>query len=740
MNHYRADVVGSMLRPEGLLLARAEHKAGRLTHADFKRVEDRAVDDCVAIQERAGVHVLTDGEMRRGVFADQLAQATDGFEVVRDNSVDWFTLDGRIEKSPVTMGVVSRLKRKRHLSSEEYSYLRAATDRPIKMTIPSPTMYAYYWVPGASDAAYSSTAAYMADVTDILRDEVVELVRLGATYIQFDAPEFGMLLDPHQQRWFAAKGFAVDRMVRDGVEMINAIVAGHPGIVFGLHICRGNNATRYMAKGSYAAIAQEAFEHSHVHRLLLEYDDERSGDFEPLKNVPDDKLIVLGLLTTKWPRLETAQDVKARIEEASRYVDLERLALSTQCGFASVAKGNAISADVQEQKLPSGRGSGRVRLALVTAGTRRTPLTISTPGLCERRHSGGEKPDASDVWSFRLARSCRASVCERLVPARKVAQDSVARHASVVQHDSLPLAVAGVGAQQIERPTVAPPGREEIYRRAWEIPSLIKGGAIAPRWMADGNSFWYAEGAPDNTVIYKFDPVTRMKTPLFDTARLRQALTPVVGHELPYRGLPFETFTFLDQERSVKFAVDGDEYVMPLATYAITRLTAALATGASALGPRIVRYGTPSVTAAPARTSGHGRPDTLEMLSPDGRWLLGEKDFNLYVRSTYDGREVPLTTDGVQYVEWRIGSLDNNRSSTAKWSRDSSRIGVLKRDDREVWKIPVLNQLKQNDEVFFFPRAKAGGRFPLTELYVIDVQIGREGQGAAARMIPIGIW
>jgi 5-methyltetrahydropteroyltriglutamate--homocysteine methyltransferase len=206
-------------------------------------------------------------------------------------------------------------------------------------------------VPGVSNAAYASTAGYMADVTDILRDEVVELVRLGATYIQIDAPEFGMLLDPHQRRWFAAKGFDVDRMLRDGVEMINAIVARQPGVVFGLHLCRGNDASRYMAKGGYAAMAQDVFEHSHVERLLLEYDDERSGDFEPLTKVPDGTIIVLGLLTTKWPRQETAADVRSRIEDASRFVGLERLALSTQCGFASVAKGNAISAEVQEQKL-----------------------------------------------------------------------------------------------------------------------------------------------------------------------------------------------------------------------------------------------------------------------------------------------------------------------------------------------------------------------------------------------------
>jgi 5-methyltetrahydropteroyltriglutamate--homocysteine methyltransferase len=140
-------------------------------------------------------------------------------------------------------------------------------------------------------------------------------------------------------------------MLRDGAEMIDTIIAGHPGITFGLHVCRGNDASRFMARGSYAAMAREVFERTRAQRLLLEYDDERSGDFEPLRHVPDDKVVVLGLVTTKWPRQETAQDLRTRIEDASRYVGLERLALSTQCGFASVAKGNAISADVQEQKL-----------------------------------------------------------------------------------------------------------------------------------------------------------------------------------------------------------------------------------------------------------------------------------------------------------------------------------------------------------------------------------------------------
>lgn len=352
---HRAEVIGSMLRPPTLLRARDEQRAGRASEAQLRFMEDRAVDECVAIQERAGVSVITDGEMRRNVFSSQLAQAVEGFDTVSGNTVDWFTMDGQRESSPVTVGLVSRMRRRRQLSAEEFTYLRARTTTPTKITLPSPTMYAYYWVPGVSEAAYSSTSAYMADVCDILRDEIAELVRLGCTYIQFDAPEFGMLLDPHQQEWFRRKGFDPDRMVHDGVEMMNALMAEpaavRAGVTFGLHVCRGNDANRFMAKGSYAAIAEEVLQRTHARVILLEYDDERSGDFSPLAKTGDDKVIVLGLVTTKRPREETPDELHARIREASRYVPLERLALSTQCGFASVAKGNNIPFDVQERKL-----------------------------------------------------------------------------------------------------------------------------------------------------------------------------------------------------------------------------------------------------------------------------------------------------------------------------------------------------------------------------------------------------
>lgn len=347
----RAEVVGSMLRTKELLEAREKHKNKELTDAEFKKIEDQAVDQCLAIQEQAGVDIITDGEVRRDVFASQLAQSSEGFGVVTDNWVDWFDKDGKVQKDPVTVALIGKIKRKRHLCSEEFCFVRGKTKIPVKITLPSPTMLSYYWLPGTSDKAYSSQDEFMKDVVKILADEVRELVRLGVTYIQFDAPEFGMVIDEHQRKWFASKGFDPDKLIAEGIEMMNTIIDQHPEITFGLHICRGNDKSRYMAKGDYSKVAKMIFPKTHAQRLLLEFDDERSGDFECLKLVPEDKVVVLGLVTTKTNREETAEELKARIEEASKFIPKERLALSTQCGFASVAKGNSIDFPTQTKKL-----------------------------------------------------------------------------------------------------------------------------------------------------------------------------------------------------------------------------------------------------------------------------------------------------------------------------------------------------------------------------------------------------
>ncbi len=347
----RADVVGSMLRPTFLLKAQDLWKEGKITDAALTLVEDKAVRDTVEIQEKTGIDIVTDGEMRRPVFCHNFVKAVDGFEWnVSGNSVIWFDMQGNKIVDPVTVGVVRKIRKKHDISIDEFSFLRGITKKPKKITIPSPTMMSYYFVPGISDKIYKSPMEYLFNVTQILKESVGELERIGVTYLQVDAPEFGMLLDPIQQEWFRGKGFNPDTLISQGVEMINNILENFSGTT-GLHICRGNDKNRFMAKGGYEKIAKEVFKKSKVDRLLLEYDSDRAGSFSPLRYVSEDKMVVLGLVSTKTPLLEKSQDIVKRINEASKFIPKERLALSTQCGFASVAKGNNITFADQENKL-----------------------------------------------------------------------------------------------------------------------------------------------------------------------------------------------------------------------------------------------------------------------------------------------------------------------------------------------------------------------------------------------------
>lgn len=340
-----------MLRPQFLLDAQEQVKQGIISQAELTLAEDRAVKEAVTIQERVGMDVVTDGEMRRPVFCHNFVKAVDGFQWnIPGNTVIWFDMQGNKIVDQVTVGVVERIKKRRDISVDEFSYLRGITDKPKKITIPSPTMMSYYFVPGISDKVYPSPNEYLNDVTHILKDGVSELERIGATYIQVDAPDFGMLLDPIQQAWFAKKGFNPNTLISEGIEMINDVLADFSGTK-ALHICRGNDKNRFMARGGYDPIAKTVFKKAKVDRLLLEYDSDRAGDFPPLRFVPDDKIVVLGLISTKTPILERPQDILRKIEEATEYVPKERLAISTQCGFASVAKGNNLTFEDQENKL-----------------------------------------------------------------------------------------------------------------------------------------------------------------------------------------------------------------------------------------------------------------------------------------------------------------------------------------------------------------------------------------------------
>ena len=346
---YLSDVVGSLLRPAYLKDARKRRESGELTDAEFKRIEDRAVDEAVALQTRVGLDVVTDGEFRRYAFFGHLIDAVEGFDKLGGWAIPFRNEAGEkiVQKRPV---VVSKLRRKRPLCAEEFTYLRARTDRPAKVTMISAQQAAAYYEPEKSAGAYATIDAYLSDVVDIMKDEVAELIRLGCRYIQIDSPQYAALLDPDIREGYRKRGNDPDRLIDLAVEMDNAVIGDHPGIVFGLHLCRGNNQSRFYASGDYGPIAR-IFRQTRFHRFLLEFDDERSGGFEPLATVPEDRTVVLGLVSTKRPQLEDKQELKRRVEAASKFVSRDRLAVSPQCGFASTMEGNEVTEKDQEAKL-----------------------------------------------------------------------------------------------------------------------------------------------------------------------------------------------------------------------------------------------------------------------------------------------------------------------------------------------------------------------------------------------------
>ena len=346
---YHSEVVGSLLRPTYLAEARKQHEARQISAAEFKAIEDRAVNEAIALQENAGIDVITDGELRRYAFYGHLIDSLDGFDKLGGWAIPFVDESGEklVLKRPV---VVEKLSWKRSMCAEEWVYLRSKSNRPGKVTMLSAQQAAAYYDPEKSAGAYATRDAYLADIVDFSRREVEELIRLGCTYIQIDAPQYAALLDAQMREGYRQRGSDPDKLIDTCIEMDNAIIDGHPGITFAIHICRGNNQSKFYARGDYEPIAR-IFAQTHFQRFFLEYDDERSGGFEPLRHVPEDRSVVLGLVTTKKPRLESAEELCQRIAEAASIIPLERLALSPQCGFASTMEGNHLSYADQQHKL-----------------------------------------------------------------------------------------------------------------------------------------------------------------------------------------------------------------------------------------------------------------------------------------------------------------------------------------------------------------------------------------------------
>jgi 5-methyltetrahydropteroyltriglutamate--homocysteine methyltransferase len=348
---HHSDVIGSLLRPRYLTRARDAYAAGQLSAPEFKRIEDRAVDQAIAMQEGVGLDVVTDGELRRFSFLDQIVGEIDGMEPIEGAPIHFHNAnEDWIWHNPFI--VTGKISQKRQLTLEEFAYNRARATKPVKITFPSPLLFYTAWSPERSGAVYRDAYELFADAAAIIKAECEALAALGCTYIQIDSPDIGTIVDPENRELRESLGMPTERTLTEGLDIFNS-VGDIPGVTFAVHVCKGNNMSQWIGTGGYELTAQAMFTRlTNFDVFLLEYDDARSGTFEPLGTVPDDKRIVLGLVSSKTTTLESVADVAARIHEAAKYTGLERLAVSTQCGFSSTLPGaNLTNEDVQERKL-----------------------------------------------------------------------------------------------------------------------------------------------------------------------------------------------------------------------------------------------------------------------------------------------------------------------------------------------------------------------------------------------------
>jgi 5-methyltetrahydropteroyltriglutamate--homocysteine methyltransferase len=352
---FRADHVGSLLRPPELVRARDERAAGRLSADELRAVEDEAIRNVVRKQEEVGLQSATDGEFRRTTwhmdFIDSLGGISHADEEIL---VEFHNPTGTIEWRPAAMRVSDRVALKEPIFAGHFRFLQSCvTTATPKLTIPSPSMVHFRGQRAAIDEdVYPDLDEFWSDLTTAYSEEVRALGELGCTYLQFDDTSLAYLNDPKQRDYATRMGSDAEHLHEDYIRHINEALAGRPeGMTVTAHLCRGNFQSSWVAEGGYDFIAEALFNELGVDGLFLEYDDARSGGFEPLRFVPKDKVVVLGLVTTKRGELESKDALKRRIEEASRYVDLDQLCLSGQCGFSSTVEGNALTHDEQWAKL-----------------------------------------------------------------------------------------------------------------------------------------------------------------------------------------------------------------------------------------------------------------------------------------------------------------------------------------------------------------------------------------------------
>ena len=349
---FRADHVGSLLRPRAVHEARAERAAGEISAAELREVEDAAIADAVRTVEGLGMRSVTDGEFRRAWFHLDFLEQLDGVAVT-GNIAASSDAAATVHMTPPKLSVVGPLRHTRDIQVDDYRYLASVVTETPKVSIPSPTMVHFRGGRAAIDIdAYPDLEQFFTDLAACYRAELDALYAAGCRYVQLDDTNLAYLCDPVMRAGAVERGDDPDELPHSYAELINHVITGRPDdLVVGIHLCRGNYRSTWFAQGSYEPVAEVLFTELGVDAYFLEYDDERSGDFSPLRFVPADKTVVLGLVTSKRPELESVDDLATRVEEAAKYVPLDQLCLSPQCGFASTVEGNQMTPDQQWAKL-----------------------------------------------------------------------------------------------------------------------------------------------------------------------------------------------------------------------------------------------------------------------------------------------------------------------------------------------------------------------------------------------------
>jgi 5-methyltetrahydropteroyltriglutamate--homocysteine methyltransferase len=366
LTNIRTDVVGSLLRPAGLKEARARFDDGAMTADALRAIEDAAVSEAVRLQESAGLDVVTDGELRRLNFQDSFGGSVEGYDANRstlkvyERRVDgaspgrrWDIREMHDAGTAVShrRPAKSRLKLAHNLPLDEYRFVAGVAKQPAKVSLIGPDRISQRFAYESSQEVYRGVEEFLADVVAIERRIVASLVEAGCRYVQIDAPGFTAYVDPPSVAQMRARGEDPEQNFARSLKAEAAVIANFPGVTFGIHLCRGNQRSMWHREGSYDAIAERLFNELPHQRFLLEYDTERAGSFAPLRYLPKGRVAVLGLISTKGPQLESVEALKRRIDEASKFIPLDQLAISPQCGFASDVVGNLLSADDQKRKL-----------------------------------------------------------------------------------------------------------------------------------------------------------------------------------------------------------------------------------------------------------------------------------------------------------------------------------------------------------------------------------------------------